>query len=145
MSSCVEIYIKHNNDVFCIYSVSTSAEFGQILSSFTTYGEFARLTEDTISDCRNSVWRKIELYEGNVRKLRDRITQVGTWNNSVDEKIDYLGELDESVETTICDLYELQESIGILNFIDNMITIEDNEVYVGYEADPSNLIVKKED
>ncbi len=139
MSSCVGIYIKRNNDVFCIYSASTSFEIGQTLSSLTAYGEFTRLDESVISDCRNSVWRKIELSERNIQKLRDRIAQVDAWNNSVDEKISYIEELDESIETTICELYELQELIGILNFIDNMITIEDNEVYVGYEADPSNF------
>lgn len=136
MSAYISFFIRSKNDEFIEFSVvSRNNQVFQHAQYWVNYGRIARVSlnkidsaisdiNDELEDCFNAQ----ELYE---QKIKD----VASFNNSVDEKLEVLHEYRKNIVEIDEEIKGLMAAVQFFNFLKDMIE-QNCRIYVGYECGP---------
>lgn len=136
MSAYISFFIRSKNDEFIEFSVvSRNNQVFQHAQHWVNYGRIAQVNlnkinsaisdiNDELGDCFDTQ----ELYE---QKIKD----VASFNNSVDEKLEALHEYRKDIIEIDEEIKGLMAAVQFFNFLKDMIG-QNCRIYVGYECGP---------
>lgn len=130
MSSYIHVFARKDDTFIELLSHSGSSVFYRFFHDYAPYGHIARFTENQIREGRSRVQGELELYREDVRHVQELITQIGSWSNTVEEKLSAIIDYQEN-------LHELDEAIDEREFVDNVLAFllgVDAELYIGVEC-----------
>jgi len=97
MSAYTNFYIKNGEDYIAIGSYSRNSYVAIAFDREAPWDEGRVLTPNIIKVVRASVKDSIQLAKDNITALRERKKDVATFENTVDEKIDALQNIDSDI------------------------------------------------
>ena len=145
MSTTYSFYFKGNDGKF--YPLNSfggsskvaegmEAQFGRNCA----YGARKPLTESSLKDIIAFENERAQSSEERIQEYRQRQKDIGTWSNSVDDKIQAISDLDETIDEEKCDLSYYKRSVHFFEFLAGIL----DEAEYSY-ADDSNANVDAND
>jgi len=144
MSSYIYIYRKVGDETFVpLLERSSYSTFYQIFSGYAEFECVFSISSDDLIEGRNKAKTKYKEIIEDIQKLKAREKEIGTWNNSIEEKMEILHDLDSLIEEkrieaeenkdTICAINLLLDIIKLASYTDEELN-EDEVLYIGIET-----------
>lgn len=134
MSQYVNFYARHKGGQFVpIADYTRSTRVYQEMVSQIPYGKLKLLKREEIRDIVARIRAGKEFSTSQIDKCNKKIELIAKMNNSLEEKLDAIDELEENISEYEEELLEFESFATELFFIANM-TYNDIEIYAGIEA-----------
>lgn len=136
MSAYISFFIRSKNDEFIEFSVvSRNNQVFQHAQYWVNYGRIAQVNlnkiDSAISDIHDELGDCFDTQELYEQKIKD----VASFNNSVDEKLEALHEYRKDIIEIDEEIKGLMAAVQFFNFLKDMIE-QNCRIYVGYECGP---------
>ena len=145
MSAYIHFFIRIGDVFQPIYEESRAGMIYTYFEPFATWEKITPLTEKDISYTRTTVNEEILRVDQEVKEIDERCKLIGTFNNSMDEKLEAI-----NAEMTTKEHYlkerkpGLEHAISFCNFLDDLIESASNLKYYDTKGailvDPDNYI-----
>lgn len=142
MSEYVTFYLYHKEEFLEIGSFSRNSFMYNSVGEFIRYGKCALLTEKLITDIVQDLMETKEIFQKTAEQRRDRINFIKECNNSLDEKMDMLIDVQQTVKENEEDLCEIERASQFLHFINMLVknssytSLENVGLYCAHECAP---------
>lgn len=148
MSQYMSFFIRRDAEYFVpLFTVSRNSALFQQFDHIVPYEKITVLSysdlERALGECETSI---VNLKES-IRKANERKTLVASFNNSADEKMEVLAEIDYDIHETEDSIREVKRAyysvLALIDIVDeicfNPIYDKDNYIYAGIEVcDPTD-------
>ena len=130
MSSDIHVFARKNDEFIELLCYGRSSDLYQSLNFGAPYEHIAPLTQERIEDAINELEAAQE--EDQEYDARDKATiaQVGSWNNTINEKFEAINELQRAIDERSVDMRMRATTIGILRFLLNV----EADLYYGVDC-----------
>lgn len=143
MSAYVDFFVRHNDDFIPISDFSRNSKIYEIMSGFAPWEKIRPLTAERLTLFVNEAQHGIEQARNGIAKEKEQIQLVSQFNNSAEEKIEYIQDCRESIEEYeyLVQEYEyakyfflfLEEMIDAVRWKDDCAVDVEKYIYVGIE------------
>ena len=141
MSSYIYFYIRKNDDFIPIGEYSRSHNIYQNFNEYAPYEAIQVITESTLISIRNSLMNDMNKMTQLIKENEDNKQLIASFNNSVEEKMTEINEINNNIEAAQEEYESLQYTIYYCDFLNDIIDTRkytDNEenqcIYVGIEC-----------
>lgn len=137
MSQYVDVYLKYNGVyIECQHFCRTTALYSAV-SNMLPYGKLKLMEHNDFNSILIELRNNKDKVKITLRQLEKTKAEIGSWNNSVEEKMEALADINNDITEN----EELLESLkGATYFIEFLDAIRYNEepceIYMGIDADP---------
>lgn len=137
MSSYLHFFLRDNDKFLPIGTYGRGSELYQAFNDAVPYAKIAPITNAVLDSIKDDLRSSIEGSRAEERRIEDRIQLISSFNNSVEEKIEALYNLDDY-------LVEAREDVEAKNlamaFISFLYDILDEALYGCEGIDPEAYI-----
>lgn len=136
MSQYIEFYIK-KSEFTLIGNFTRSSKIFKILGEFVPcYSVVSPLSVTQLNLARENARTEIEIYRNNIKDLEKQINIIGTFNNSISEKMDLINDINHDIRLYKEEIEELSQTINYFNFLNYIIEYnEEGILYCGIECE----------
>lgn len=132
MSQYTHIFVRHNDEFIELGCYSRSNKIAEIFNRTAPYEKIASYTSADILDCVNEVREEIERYEVLKKSYQERLAQIPSFNNSIEDKMDAMTELQNGIVEIEDELTEYKYAKSVLLFLSHIA--DEYEMNVKYEG-----------
>ena len=145
MSTYVHIFARSKHDDFVeLWCSAGSSAMMQVVGHWAPWEKIRRIDEPMMQRFQDDAAERMNELKEIITHHEKLISEVGSWNNPIDEKIDLINDYQRAIEDDRQDLDELRAVNYYLRFIRNMI--EDGvEIYAGVECGSAVTVEDIED
>lgn len=141
MSSYVHFFVR-KDDVFCpIGTFSRNSGYYQAFYHYLPYEKCRSISSNLLVTIRTEIKKVIKDNEKYIKNLEESKKEVSSFNNSVEEKIEVISDLINSIQELEADNEELKDVCAFTRFLDNVMeeaictdTGTDKYIYAGIEC-----------
>lgn len=134
MSAYIHIFARSKHDDFVeLWCSAGSSAMMQIMNHWAPWERIRRVSESMMRQFQDDAITRIDEFKSCITHHEKLISEIGSWNNSIDEKIELINDYQRAIEDDRSDLDEWQAVNYYLHFIQNMIE-EGVEIYAGVEC-----------
>ena len=130
MSSYLHVFARKNETFVELLCYCRSSTLYQALDHYAPYEKIAPLTCEQITDAKSELEDRLAIaHESNAEDER-LMVQLGNWANTVDEKLEAISRIQDSISERKEEVDELEAAIHILEFL---LCVE-ADLYTGVEC-----------
>lgn len=130
MSSYLHVFARKDETFVELLCYCRSSALYQALNHYAPYDKIALLTHDQIVDAKSGLEDRLTIaHESNAEDER-LIVQLGNWANTVNEKLEAINRIQDSISERKEEMDELEATIHILEFLLNV----EADLYTGVEC-----------
>lgn len=130
MSSYIHVFARKNETFVELLCYCRSSELYQALHHYAPYEEIAPLGSAQLVDAKSEFVDRLDIAREFNAADELIVTQIGSWSNTVDEKLEAINEIQRSISERKEEMNELEAAIHILEFLLNV----EAELYIGKEC-----------
>ncbi len=130
MSSYVHVFARKDETFVDLLCYSRSSELYQALDPYAPYAKIAPLTCEQITEAKDELEDRLAIAHEFDDADKELITQIGSWTNTVDEKLEAIDRIQRSIAERKEEMDELEATIHILEFL---LCVE-ADLYAGVEC-----------
>ena len=105
----------------------------QIVGRWAPWEKIQRISESKMQQFQDDAAERMNALKECIAQHEKLIGEIGSWNNSIDEKIELINDYQRAIEDDRQDLDELQAVNYYLHFMRHMIE-DGTEIYAGVEC-----------
>lgn len=153
MSEYMTFFIRRDTENFVpLFTFSRSCKIYQRFQHEVPYEKVSALSYNALNDALNGLHDSIIQYKDHIRKLKDEKTFVASFNNSVEEKMAALCDIEEVIAENEEDIRDAERAyysiLALTDIIDeiayNPAYDKDRYIYAGIEVcDPTSKDVEE--
>ena len=121
MSMYVDFFIKRDNKFIQIADYSRNSQIYKITSDCLPYGKVRALTIQDLEKFIGVVCRDIKEYKERIEKINMRISNISSFNNSVEDKLEAINTYEMDKSEWEDDIEELQFAKNFFMFLEDLI------------------------
>lgn len=121
MSEYMTFFIKFGKQYVPVGEYSRSSAIYQNIKGIVPYGKIDCLSESKIMDVIRSLDSQVSQLKTYIVNLRAEIERIPSYNNTIDEKVDRINGLKDSIEDADCEIGELDYACGFYHTLLNAI------------------------
>ena len=130
MSSYVHVFARKDETFVELLCYCRSSELYQALYHYAPYEEIAPLSSAQLVEAKSWLVDRLDVAREFNAVDELTITQIGSWSNTIDEKLEAINEVQRSISERKKEMDELEAAIHILEFLMNV----EVELYIGEEC-----------
>jgi len=145
MSAYVDFFIRNKDEFIPIADYSRNSMIYSIVNDDVPYEKIRAIATQDISRFINIAAEKIRDYEQRIRKEKECIKLIATFNNDIEEKLEVIAQREESIEEYTQSIEECTYAKNFFSFLTELIearrweenrSININEyIYAGIEIE----------
>lgn len=135
MSQYAQFFLKHNDSYANIAEFSRNRAIYQLVYYILPYGSSKQLDTDALINLRVSACEKIDDNKACIRKYQDKIAEIQSFNNSVNEKLEAIHEYENEIEECEQDIEEYIYAENFFLILEHMAEYSGNKIYAGIECE----------
>lgn len=93
MSSYVHVFARKNDTFVELLCYCRSSELYQVLTHYAPYEKITPFIHERLREACDEIENKLAIAERLSREDKEMITQIGTWTNTMDEKLEAINNL----------------------------------------------------
>lgn len=125
MSSSIHVFLRVNEDTFAqVGCGSGSTKIYHYISSWAHYGCIKELSPNAIARIRERANDDLNDYKRIIEQYQNQIETIGTWNNSVDDKLEAIYDINRSIKELQQEIDEINAFFVQLNLFEDMIDMD---------------------
>lgn len=136
MSQYLEVFLRKKDEFTYLCSFSRSSKVYQIINNCVPYEKVRKVVAEDFKDWQEEAKKVVSDYKRQLQEIEDTMSQINSFNNTVDEKVEAIGGL-------ICEkndiLEELEWANDALSWIVHLYVIMDSLQYVDDEEDKQEM------
>lgn len=113
------------HDVFCMMSLP--------------YEKVVPLYRSNIINAMRVAEKLLDNNVKSIEKCKQQIDEVCKYNNSIDEKLDVINDIHNEIEELETEKDSLQDLLAVLNFLEDFLANENNQLFIGNDVDIDNI------
>lgn len=129
MSQYVNFFIRIGDRFAPIFSRSRSFTLYQVTSHELPYEGIRAIKVSDIKRWKSAIDHEIKKAEKSIIDEKERIEMVGRFNNSVQEKLDFIDDTKIFIEDAEVEIEEMKSSIAFLEILEEMLDEADSTKY----------------
>lgn len=137
MSSYYQIFAKAKKSgeyiELCNYSQSYFHDVFCMM--ILPYEKIVPLDKNNIADAMRIAEKLLDNNVKSIEKGKKQITEISQYNNSIDEKLDVINDIHNEIEELETEKDSLQDLLAVLNFLEDFLENENNQLFIGNDVD----------
>ena len=121
MSAYVDFFIRNKDDFIPIADYSRNSIIYSIIRDDIPYEKIRAITAQDISEFINVAAGKIRDYEQGIRKEKECIKLIATFDNNVEEKLEVIAQREEGIEEYTQSIEECTYAKNFFSFLIELI------------------------
>ena len=130
MSAYIQFFIRHENAFLPIGIFCRSNEIYQCFNEYVPYGKIKPITKTLLNFVRNNVNDDIIYHQERLRRAVEMKKYVATMNNSMEEKMEWVDNIESMIDECKSDIDELQSVKHYLNFLQDILEAVEYETHI---------------
>lgn len=123
MSAYVDFFIRNKDDFIPIADYSRNSMIYSIVNNDVPYEKIRAITTQDINKFINVASEKIRECEQGIRKEKERIKLVATFDNSIEEKLEVIAQYEEGIEEYTQSIEECTYAKNFFSFLTELINV----------------------
>lgn len=130
MSSYVHVFARKNDTFVELLCYCRSSELYSVLSPYAPYEKIAPLTKDILLGAKEELEKRLDTARRYNEEYKQTIAQIGSWSNTIEEKLDAINDLQQNIS----DRQEWIDELTAATYIFAFLLTIDAPLYFGEEC-----------
>lgn len=137
MSTYTEVYLRKGNTFALLSSTGASSCRSEMLSNYAPWGELRPLEASEVRTIISEYTKHLHDWEERVRLFESRKSVIAAFNNTPEEKIEALNELDNDINEIHETIEQIKAELNFMDLLDDILGYSEESgvyVYIGQET-----------
>ena len=130
MSSYLHFFLRDGDKFLPLATYGRGSQLYQLFTDAAPYAKIAPVTNAVLDRIKNDARSSIERSRAEISRIEDRIRLIGTFNNSIDEKIELIHDQDDFLVEMREDIEEKNMAMAFISFLYDIL----DEAHYGEEG-----------